>query len=210
MNVLAGLIACLLASAWGVASAHAQEEAAERAAYDRSGFHVGVGFAYAFEDMSYDTNRLGLGAVFPVAFDPRFDDSLGVDVLIGYRLLPRLDLEFQYEWLEGFDSTQGLPELELDTHLLALNARGFLLTDRWQPYVLFGAGALIVNTEIRNSAFKKPFDVDVGAVFRFGGGLDLYATPHWVVGLEGAYMLPLGAVEDAGYGTLGLRLRYRF
>jgi len=208
---IAGLLACALCWLGGAGSALAEPGVADQPAYDRTGFHLGAGGVYAFEDMSYDIDSLGVGVAFPGGnFDPRFDDSAGVDVLIGYRLHSRIDFEFQYEWLEGFDSTQGDPTLELDTHMLAVNARGFLLTERWQPYALVGAGALIVNTEIVDSAFKKPFDIDVGAMFRFGGGLDFYATRHWVLGVEGAYVLPLGDVKDANYGTLGLRFHYRF
>lgn len=194
----------------GAGSVRAEGPSDADAGYDRSGFHLGIGGVYAFEELRYDVDSLGVGEAFAGNFDPRFDDSAGIDLYFGYRLHPRLDLVFQYEWLEGFDSTRGDPALELDTHLLLVNARVFLLTGRWQPYALAGAGALIVNTEIVNKNFDKPFDVDVGAAFRFGGGVDYYATPNWVVGVEGGYLVPTGPVKPAKYGSVGVSLRYRF
>jgi hypothetical protein len=194
----------------GIGVAHAEGGPASGDAYDRTGFHVGLGGVYAFEEFGYDIDNLGVGVAFEGNFNPGFDDSAGIDVLLGYRVHPGVDVEFQYEWLEGFDSTRGDPPLEIDTHLVVFNARGFLLTGRWQPYGLVGAGVLIANTEIVHSSFKKPFDTDVGPVFRFGGGLDFYATPHWVIGLDGAYLLAIADVKHADHGTLALKFRYRF
>jgi len=207
----AGLLLCVLVWGWGeTAVARADEGSVSRPAYDRTGFHLGVGGVYSFEDFAYDIDSLGVGAAFDGNFDPRFDDSAGIDVLIGYRLHRRFDIELQYEWLEGSDSTRGDPALEIDTHLLVANGRVFLLTERWQPYLSIGVGALLVNTEIVDEKFKKPYDMDVGPVLRFGGGLDFYAGPHWVVGLEGSYLVPFADVDDANYGTLGLKFSYRF
>jgi hypothetical protein len=200
----------LIVCGWGCATARAEGGPASQDAYDRSGFHAGVGGVYAFEDFTYDIDNLGVGVAFRGNFNPAFDDSAGIDVLLGYRLTRHFDAEFQYEWLEGFDSTRGDPPLEIDTHLIVVNARAFPWTGRWQPYGLVGAGILITNTEIVDSRYKKPYDVDVGPVFRFGGGLDFYATPHWVIGLDGAYMLATGDVKHADYGTLAVDFRYRF
>jgi opacity protein-like surface antigen len=201
-------VACCLL----LASSHARAEQGPGSGgdYDRSGFHTGIGGVYAFENTGYDADSLGVGAAFSGNFDPRFDDSAGVEVTAGYRFHPRFDLAFQYQWLEGFDSTRGDPALELDTHRLLISGRLFLLTGRWQPYALAGVGALIVNTEIVNDNFDKPYDVDVGAAFLFGGGLDFYATRSWVVAVEGSYLVPTGPVGKAKYGTLGVALRYRF
>jgi opacity protein-like surface antigen len=204
-------VAVMLIGLGSGGSAHAEGGPDADDAYDRTGFHMGLGGFYAFADFGYDANNLGVLAAYGgFNFDPGFEWSAGVDVLLGYRVHSHFDVGFQYEWLKGFDSTRGDPPLEIDTHLLLLDARVFPLTGRWQPYGLVGAGVLITNTEIVNSAFKKPWDLDVGPVFRFGGGLDFYVTPHWTIGLDGAYMLAVADVKNADYGTIGMNFRYRF
>ena len=118
--------------------------------------------------------------------------------------------ELCYEWLEGFDSTAGLPEVELDTHLITANARLFGLTGRFQPYALVGVGILIVNTELKLPDVPKPFGVDTGFTARFGGGLDFYLSEHSVLNLEGTYLAPSDKVKGENYGTLGASYQYRF
>jgi hypothetical protein len=118
--------------------------------------------------------------------------------------------EMSYEWLEGFDSTAGTPEVELDTHLITANARLFGLTGRFQPYALFGVGILIVNTELKLPDVPKPFKVEAGFTGRFGGGLDFYLSEHKVLNLEGTYLTPSAKVKGENYGTVGASFQYRF
>jgi opacity protein-like surface antigen len=159
----------------------------------RTGPYFGVGGVYALED-----------------FNRSFDDSAGINIRAGYRAFPNMAFELSYEWLEGFDSTAGTPELELDTHLITANARLFGLTGRFQPYALVGVGILIVNTELRLPGVSKPFAVDTGFTARFGGGLDFYLSEHTVLNLEGTYLAPSAKVKGENYGTLGASYQYRF
>ncbi|MDH3213706.1 MAG: porin family protein [Myxococcales bacterium] len=203
-----GLLAALVATA-----APGRAETPGEPDYARTGFHLGLGGAYAFENFDYDIGSLDVETAFPPGssgIDPGLDDSAGIDVRIGYRLHERYDLALLYEWLEGFDSTRTSPPLELDTHLLTLDSRFFCLTGRTQPYALVGLGILIVNTEIVASSFAKPFDVNVGFAARFGAGVDFYLTRGWLFGLEGSYVVPTGPVEKADYGTLGFKFEHRF
>lgn len=154
---------------------------------------------------------LGVAGVYALeAFDRSFDDSAGINVRVGYRAFPNMAFELTYEWLEGFDSTAGTPERELDTHLITANARLFGLTGRFQPYALVGLGILVVNTEWRQPGAPKPYAVEAGFTARFGGGLDFYLSEHTVLNLEGTYLAPSGNVKGEPYGTLGASYQYRF
>ena len=177
--------------------------------YGRSGFYAGLGAVYAAENFSYDLENLGLTGIVDV--DPEYDDSAGAELMLGYRMHPNLAVEFVYQFLEGFDSTRGNPETEIDSHAFTLNAKLFVLTGRWQPYAVLGLGGHLVNTEVRDNAVKKPFETDLAFAMRFGGGVDFYLNEHWVVGIEGTYFTPTsGLAGHADFGTVGAHVLLRF
>ena len=203
---------CLAASAIVLVAGAAGAEPAPEPDYARPGWYLGATVFYAISDYSLDTRELGVSPPQPAGINPRFDDTAGVDARGGYRFGERFAVEFDYQWQAGFDSTAPAiaPPLEIDTHLLSLNAKLFALTGRWQPYALVGGSLLIVNTEIVSSAFKKPFDIDTGFAPRFGVGLDYYLDENWSVVVEGTYAVPVGDVRDANMGSVGLGIQYRF
>ena len=183
--------------------------------YARSGWYLGVGGIFAISDISLDTTELGMVPPQPPATDPKFGNSGGVDFRAGYRVHPRVAVEFDYQWQAGFDSSNPAVELpgtqgiEIDTHLLSLNAKVFAATGRWQPYGLVGASLLIFNKEIVDMK-PKPWDIDYGFAPRFGLGIDFYASEHWVLTLEGTYIVPVGVLDGANMGTVGAGFQYRF
>ena len=170
------------------ARAHDEYERGDSA---REGVFVGLGGVYAFEHPSGS-----------------FDDSAGVDFRIGYRFRPRWAAEFEMNWLEGFDSTRG-PEIELDTYLFTLNVKAYAATRRVQPYVLLGMGLLHVNTEEFQSGPNLK-STENGFAARLGGGVDFYASDHFVVNVEATYVPATGDVDGVNFGTLGLGFQHRF
>jgi opacity protein-like surface antigen len=98
------------------------------------------------------------------------------------------------------------------------NTKGYLLTGRYQPFVLLGVGVMAANYEfvVRNEVRDRHGwghswnDSQIDFVMRFGGGIDLYATKHVVVSAEVDYVLPFGDLEDLDYLSFGLGLQYRF
>jgi opacity protein-like surface antigen len=180
--------------------------------YDRPGWYIGIGSFAAIPDFDLTTDDLGVVPPQPANTDPDFDSRPGIDFRVGYRLAPRWSLEFDYQWQQGFQSRNPdvAPIVEIDTHLLSLNAKFFLLKKRWQPYGLLGASLLIFNTEIFDDQFKKPWNVDYGFAPRFGGGLDFYISEHWIVYAEGTYIVPVGVTDGANMGTVGGGFQYRF
>jgi len=191
--------------------AAAVEPPAETEAYDRSGWYLGVGGVFAFEDLGGDAAQLGLpNPPYPSQFEPDFDDSAGVNIRAGYRFAPRVAVEFQYEWLEGFDDNGAAPRLEVDSSLLTLDAKFFALTGRVQPYARAGVGVHFANLEIVNDDFDKPWEDSTGFAARFGVGIDYYLTPHWALALEGSYVVSTGDTKHFDYGGLLFGAQYRF
>jgi opacity protein-like surface antigen len=99
--------------------------------------------------------------------------------------------------------------------------KGYLLTGRYQPYLLLGGGALHVKTEVTNPTgvltFGKPTIRPVTQsrkftdfVIRLGGGFDVYATDHVVVNISASYLFPLGEVSGVELFTAGGGIEYRF
>ncbi len=153
-----------------VAYGEGQEEAGPD--YGRSGFYIGLGGFYSFEEFDLTTSDLVASLIppYPPATDPQFDNSAGADLRLGYRVAPHVAFEFDYQFHEGYDSTLGgLPfPLELDMHLFSLNAKVLAMTGCIQPYGLLGAALMIRNTEVvNNPAVPKPFDEDLGYATRF-------------------------------------------
>jgi len=182
--------------------------------YARPGWYVGLGGFMAISNISLTTTDLGVPSPvpYPPGTDPDFGNSGGIDVRFGYRAFSRWAFELDYQWQSGFNSSNSAisPDLEIDTHLLSLNTKLFVLTDRWQPYALLGASLLIFNTEIVDESFPKPWSIDYGYATRFGAGLDYYINERWLLTLEGTYVLAVGGLDGADMGTVGIGAQYRF
>lgn len=184
--------------------------AADELDASRPGFYFGVGAVYAVENFSFDSDNLGMTAILGPGVDPDYDDSQGAHLQIGYRTHPTLGFEFLYEFLEGFDSTAGSPKTEIDSHLFTFNAKVYPFEGRWQPYLLTGIGARLINSEVFDSSVKKPFETDAGFTARFGAGLTYSVTRHFALELEGSYQVGTGGiVRHANYANFALHFLYR-
>jgi opacity protein-like surface antigen len=161
--------------------------------YARNGAYIGLGGNYAIE-MFDDNSPTGA----------RTDNSGGIHAKAGYRFSPRAAAELRYEWFNEFDLDPG----HIDAWLISINAKGYILTGRWQPYGLVGLGFLHADGSAGN--FAGAAHPSNGFAMRFGGGMDAYITEHIVVGPEFAYVLPTGSANDLDMLTVSLGLTYRF
>jgi opacity protein-like surface antigen len=198
---------------FGLSAAASSSSASDEYAY--SGLYFGIGASYASEHFSLDTDNLRLAGTFGSGVDPSYDDSAGVDVQVGYRLDEFFAVEFLYGFLEGFDSTVGFRATEIDLHLITLNAKFFVpvpfLNSRLEPYLLAGVGTQIVNLEVRDGAYGKPFRMDAGFVGRVGGGLAYRVTDWFSVEMEASTMLPAGGwVKHTRYSSVAFHFLRRF
>jgi opacity protein-like surface antigen len=184
-------LACLIGTA-----AHALDDDQDDVQDDdfaRSGVYVGAYGFYAIEAYR-DTGGAD------------FDNTGGANFRIGYRGNRWFALEAEFEWIEKFEGDVA-GRVDARTIIGGVNARLYPMTGRYQPYGLIGVNGMHVRVE------HKPTGLDVNGTdwgFRFGMGLDIYATRHIVLGLEGTYVWGVGDVWERDYGTIGAGILYRF
>ena len=196
--------------------------------FARRGWMVGVAGSSAIElfedelqeDFRRQLDPIGGGFSAPSVASLPVDNSFGFNGRVGYRCHPRFSAEVEVEWLHGFDADLEQPgvaqlaRVEVDPLVVTANAKGYLLTGRYQPFLLLGLGAMSGDIKVKDPvglSFTK-IDSESENVFamRFGGGIDLYATKNIVVSLEADYVMPFGNLDDLNYVTFSWGFQYRF
>ena len=188
------------------------------AGYDRRGWLVGVEGAYAIENFreEEEADRLASQDPFPVSLS--MGNTGGLSGRLGYRCNRRFSAEVEVEWLDDFagelseDSQGPVDALTLGPIFTSVNAKGYLLTGRFQPFLLVGGGALSVESVTRSLVNESGSKSLTQTMFtmRFGGGIDFYATEHVVVNVSADYVLPIAGIQNLEYITIGAGLEYRF
>ena len=196
------------------------EEEVDEDDYARRGWMVGVGGSYAVETFEDDAERELQGKLESKTVSLSVDDSFGFNARVGYRCHRRFSAEAEVEWLNGFksDLTQPgfaqLAKVDFEPVVVTTNVKGYLLTGRYQPFLLVGAGAMTADTKLRDPVGLAFTGLDSESenafAMRFGGGIDLYATKNVVVSLDIDYVLPFGSLDALDYVTIGWGLQYRF
>ncbi|MFB3117162.1 MAG: outer membrane beta-barrel protein [Myxococcota bacterium] len=164
-------------------------------------------------------------------------DTFGISGRGGYRCHPYVSAELQFERLADFEGSisendditnQGIDpadidtprrfDLELESLVFTTNVKGYLLTGRYQPFILVGMGFMRMESKARDDGTlgTKPglapqaSERTVDFALRFGGGIDFYLTRNVVVSAEASYLMPTGKLDNLDYYSLGLGLQYRF
>lgn len=206
------------------------DEESSNEGFDRTGFFIGAGAAFAGENFSdkpvndiADIFSNQPGSSVPPIPGPETkasaDDSWSINGHGGYRCHPRYSIAFSLEYFGGFDTqwtgVLGTGSDDIDIFAATVDIKGYLLTGRYQPFLLLGGGTMTVQTKVTNptgiggSPVVQSRDY-TDFVFRFGGGIDLYATEHVVVNIGANYLLPLGEVSGVDMFTVGAGIEYRF
>jgi opacity protein-like surface antigen len=135
------------------------------------------------------------------------DAAFGVNGRIGYRLHPRVAVEGEFEWIDGFDFKVADNEklVRGETWFASGNVKAFVLTQRFQPFVLVGAGYYHAKYKLLDTK-----ETDGDAALRAGLGFDGYITEHVVITFDAQYVLPFGDVDDLDYTSIGVGVQYRF
>jgi opacity protein-like surface antigen len=129
----------------------------------------------------------------------------------GYHFLRFASLEAQLEYTPKFKGKSGdFDGVDVTTFATWLNIKGYPAapwTGLFQPFGMIGLAWMwerltgsAINGSIEEGAFAA----------RFGGGLDLYVTPHIVITAEAAYVLPTGQLDDLNQVQIGGALQYRW
>ena len=178
--------------------------------FARRGWLVGVGGSYAIETFE-DDEESEARDLFGPSVSLSVDNSLGINGRAGYRCHRRISAEVEVEWLNGFESDLSessvgkIATIDAEPVEDTANVKGYLLTGRFQPFLLVGGGAMTAEfTGLSATARLNNF------AMRFGGGIDLYATKHVVVSVGADYVLPFGSLEDLDYISIGGGFEYRF
>jgi opacity protein-like surface antigen len=205
-RVLALVSILVLAGAWAAAA----EEAVD---YGRTGVYVeatasGAGYRGIDKEVQ---QRLGAQGLTTTGFN---DTSAALGARVGYRLIPHLAAEIQYEWVSNsnVDVSGDLEQndlLDVTSWAVTTNIKGYLLPNsRIQPFLLAGVGLFTVDAteniplDLRND--KRGF------ALRMGGGVDVYLTPSVAVVFDVNYLVPTGGVAPFDYLTGGIGVEYRF
>jgi opacity protein-like surface antigen len=141
------------------------------------------------------------------------DDSWGYGGRLGWRFFDRLAIEGQFQMLNSIEihshqDSNGDNRRAKATFMTAMaNAKGYLLTERIQPYAMAGVG--YGYAELRPSGNNRD-DRDQGFAAQFGVGTDFYATDNLGVMTEVAYTLPTGDIDayDNVAILFGVMLRF--
>jgi opacity protein-like surface antigen len=172
----------------------AHAESGSDDSYTRSGFYAGLGASLTvalWEDELEDWSGLNAD----------IDKSVGLNLVAGWRFLPWLAGELQYEGVKGYDvKLSGRRIFRMDSHTLTANARVYYPLERWQPYLLAGVG--MAHYDIHQNLEVKGATINVGG--RLGGGLDFYVTPHFVLNASVTVLLTGFEIEVPGRNVDGL------
>jgi opacity protein-like surface antigen len=150
-----------------------------------------------------------LGYTFPI----EMEKPLGLGVRAGYRFLPHLAAEAQFQWFSGADveldvKANKANAIQVETLTFTANLKAYLLTGRIQPFLLTGVGVMHLDADDKmNIGIKTSGDAFVA---RFGGGLDFYINDHFAFVVDGGYLLPTGSLDNLNQVVWSVGLQYRF
>lgn len=213
--------------------------------FDRRGFFFGMNAGYAGENFA-DRPVNDIADIFEVQeyqmiapvpgpdTTAKADDSWTIKEGGGYRCHSRYSAGATIQHFGGFDTDWtgplGMGNGDIDIFYATVDLKGYLLTGRYQPYLLVGGGTMSVKEKVTNptgvttltpNMMPPPTNVATfGPViqsrsymdfaFRFGGGIDLYATKHIVINIDANYLVPVGQVTGVSMFTIGAGVGYRF
>ena len=162
---------------------------------DHSGFYLGIGPGFGFENFDV-----------PGGID--IDAAFGFDAWGGYKFNEWIATELQLEYLNGFD----IDVANIDGQAVTFGANvklfpfAFVLTDRIQPFLMAGPGFTWLQLDVGPLGTAD----DLGFSARFGGGIDFYITDNVALQASSSYVLTTGDLDGADYISLVTGIQYKF
>lgn len=172
------------------------------------------------DDEDYDRKGwlLRMAAAYGNLLRSSADDGFGIDAGAGYRCHSRVSSEVQVEWIDGLADKRSIEGFSPDARVSAdpvtvtASTKAYILTGRFQPYLLLGLGAMTAEVRTKDELGVEPTSVQSRAEFamRFGGGLDFYATENLVLDVGLGYVYPFGDLNRFDYLSVRAGAQYRF
>jgi opacity protein-like surface antigen len=175
--------------------------------FHRSGVYIGMGAAYGLANFDLGTEEHSTG----ISLDST--NSWGVNARVGYRFHPNIGAEVTFDYYQGFEfeAPNGLDAVNLEGFTLTGNGKFYLMTGRFQPYAIAGAGVIFMNAD--PGAFATPRTPNwerAELVARAGPGVDFYLFDDLLLNVEATYVLPMGALSDYPLASFCAGVQYRF
>ncbi len=218
-TIVAGLATAALTSLVCASFALTAGEDAKQDEFARRGWLIGVAGSYAIETFKDDAESDIQKFLGPTA-SLSVDNSLGFNGRVGYRCHRWFSAEVEVEWLDGFKSDASgadalgplFSKIDFEPVVVTANMKGYILTGRYQPFLLVGGGVMTAEAKLQSPAPPgvRRSITDTEFAMRFGGGIDFYATKNVVVSLEADYVLPVSSLSDLDYISIGWGFQYRF
>ena len=205
----------------GPSGSWAQGEDSDEDDTTRSGAYVGLaisGGIPAFDGgqmFTIDTNT---------SADVNEEPSVGLNARVGWRFLPWLATELQYEWMNEFNvETRSQECAKAKAQVLTGNIKLLAPYHAFHPYALAGVGAGRYESETRTIPLpgglscspnpgKHSSQRDWELAARFGLGFDIYLNDHFVINMEttGVYSDERPFGHSWPFVSIAAGLQYRF
>jgi opacity protein-like surface antigen len=192
------------------------QPAEDTSEFERKGWFVNLAGTYAVDkfDSTFGDELSGSVGT-PVKVET--DESLGLNGGGGYRCHRYFSTEIEVEWIDEFESdfsgTDVVGSADPDPMTITTNFKGYLPFGRFQPYALAGGGIIFTTVPVKAVTTTGPIEWDEKVrafAFRFGGGIDFYATEHIVLNIGAEQVIPVSAELDLNYISVGWGIQYRF
>ena len=183
-----------------------------------TGMYIGIGGTFAMENFDLDE----LDSLRQYGFDPKYDDTWGVNGKIGYKVNPYFSVELVLEYLPDFNYNEtarvsGTPvtiDSDLDVFTAIIAAKFYPFQAKIKPYLTAGVGIMQASIDTKVSApgylSSSVSDDETDPCGKIGLGVDMFINQNISFNLEGAYTAGFSDLDEIQYFTVSAGLAYHF
>jgi len=183
-----------------------------------TGLYVGLNGTFAMQD--FDTGDLN--SLRADGFNPKYDDTWGINGKIGYKVHPLFSVELALEYLSKFNynetvrvgGTQVTIDSDIDVFTAIISAKIYPFQAMIKPYLTFGLG--VMHAKIDTSASAPGFltssasDSETDPCGRVGFGVDYFVNKNFSLNLEGAWTSGFNDLNDIRYFSVSGGVAFHF
>jgi hypothetical protein len=179
--------------------------------------------ATLFAQMNGNSRYVGVGGSWSLTDSTDPDDSPGANLKLGYHAHRMLDIEVNFDWIDGFEDSEGFSvldtevgyhtEMEIMTAMVGLKGYFPIPSDVVRLSVVAGGGLMYADYEVRmNDGVGNPIvdDDELDFCGKVGLALDVYATTNFSIGAEGNYTIGVEDLNGLDFWHFTLGVGYHF